>query len=176
MLFCTFGNTGRYCSLKVCLPLIFINPRSLRFPLMEVNTRPEGRWHPGWARQSCFEGRKTMRQGPIAATSSGLLALLALVIGGAGEAGAQASVSARGEAIARQHCARCHAVGAAGQSPMGLAPPFRDLARRYPVEFLAEALAEGIVTGHPAMPRFVFEPREIDALLTYMESLGPGRR
>jgi mono/diheme cytochrome c family protein len=59
---------------------------------------------------------------------------------------------------------------------MGLAPPFRDLSKRYPVEFLAEALAEGIVTGHPAMPRFTFEPREIDALLTYMGSLGPGKR
>jgi mono/diheme cytochrome c family protein len=56
---------------------------------------------------------------------------------------------------------------------MGLAPPFRDLAKRYPVENLAEALAEGIVTGHPAMPRFTFEPREIDALLAYISSLAP---
>ena len=38
---------------------------------------------------------------------------------------------------------------------MGLAPPFRDLPKRYPVENLAEALAEGIVTGHPARPRFI---------------------
>jgi mono/diheme cytochrome c family protein len=56
---------------------------------------------------------------------------------------------------------------------MGLAPPFRDLPKRYPVEHLAEALAEGIVAGHPAMPRFVLEPREIDALLAYMSSLAP---
>jgi len=56
---------------------------------------------------------------------------------------------------------------------MGLAPPFRDLSKRYAIENLAEALAEGIVTGHPAMPKFTFEPREIDALLTFIASLTP---
>jgi len=56
---------------------------------------------------------------------------------------------------------------------MGLAPPFRDISKRYPIENLGEALAEGIVTGHPAMPRFIFEPRDIEALLTYLASLTP---
>ena len=51
--------------------------------------------------------------------------------------------------------------------PMGLAPPFGDLSKRYPSENLAEALAEGIVTGHPAMPRFTFEPREIGAPIAW---------
>ena len=83
------------------------------------------------------------------------------------------SPKARGEAIATSQCARCHAVGDTDASPMKLAPPFRDLSKRYPLENLAEALAEGIVTGHPGMPRFTFEPREIDALLTYMASLKP---
>ena len=47
---------------------------------------------------------------------------------------------------------------------------------RCPIEQLAEALAEGLVTGHPAMPEFTFEPDDIDALLTYMASLkGAGR-
>jgi cytochrome c len=84
---------------------------------------------------------------------------------------AQSSPSARGEAIAHKYCARCHAVGETGASPMGLAPPFRDLSKRYPIENLQEALAEGIVVGHPAMPRFTFEPREINALLTYISGL-----
>jgi mono/diheme cytochrome c family protein len=88
---------------------------------------------------------------------------------------AQASPEARGEAIAQRLCARCHAIRAQGESPLGLAPPFRELPKRYPVENLAEALAEGIVTGHPAMPRFIFEPREIEALLAYMSSLAPPR-
>ena len=94
----------------------------------------------------------------------------------AGGASAQPSVAARGEAIAQRLCARCHAIGATGESPVGLAPAFRDLSKRYPIQFLAEALAEGIVTGHANMPRFTFEPREIEALLTYMGSLTPDKR
>src|SRR5215813_13832201 len=79
----------------------------------------------------------------------------------------------RGRAIAARECARCHAIGRTGDSPFGLAPPFRELSQRYALEALAEALAEGIVTGHPAMPRFTFHPREIDALLSYIGSLAP---
>lgn len=56
---------------------------------------------------------------------------------------------------------------------MRLAPPFRALPQRYAVEHLAEALAEGIVTGHPAMPQFKFHPAEIDALLSFIDSLAP---
>jgi mono/diheme cytochrome c family protein len=102
------------------------------------------------------------------------IAVLALAVafgGAAGPASAQSSPRARGEALARKHCARCHAIGNQGASPMGLAPPFRDLSKRYPIETLAEALAEGIIVGHPAMPQFTFEPREIEALLTYMSGL-----
>jgi cytochrome c len=89
----------------------------------------------------------------------------------AGQAIGESSPTARGKHIAQRFCARCHAIGEAGASPMGLAPPFRDLSKRYPIENLQEALAEGIVVGHPAMPPFTFEPREIDALLTYISGL-----
>ena len=92
---------------------------------------------------------------------------------------AQVSVIERGADIAAKQCARCHAIGRSGESPMSLAPPFRDLSKRYPVDNLAEAFAEGIVTGHPAMPRFTFEPREINALLAFIDSLNssePGRK
>lgn len=93
----------------------------------------------------------------------------------AGSAISQSTPTERGQAIAETQCARCHAIGLTGTSPMGLAPPFRDLSQRYPIEALAEALAEGITTGHPAMPHFTFHPREIDALLTYIGSLAPSR-
>ena len=43
--------------------------------------------------------------------------------------------------------------------------------RRYPAESIEEALAEGIVSGHPDMPEFVFEPAEIDAIVAYLDSL-----
>jgi mono/diheme cytochrome c family protein len=81
----------------------------------------------------------------------------------------------RGRAIAAAKCARCHAISTAGKSPVALAPPFRTLPQRYPVGHLAEALAEGIVAGHPMMPEFTFAPPEIDALLSYIESLSPHR-
>ena len=81
----------------------------------------------------------------------------------------------RGLNLAMANCARCHAIDKISPSPLALAPPFRDLSQRYPIETLAEALAEGIMTGHPAMPHFTFHPREIDALLTYIDSLTPLR-
>ena len=102
--------------------------------------------------------------------------LLAVTAGPAAPASAQSSPAARGETMAQKLCARCHAVKREGASPMGLAPPFRELPKRYPVDNLAEALAEGIVTGHPAMPQFTFTPREIEALLTYIASLAPAKK
>jgi mono/diheme cytochrome c family protein len=79
------------------------------------------------------------------------------------------SPSERGHALAQKLCARCHAI----ERPWGGPPPFRELSQRYPIEMLAEALAEGIVTGHPAMPSFTFHPRDIEALLTYIDGLAP---
>lgn len=79
-----------------------------------------------------------------------------------------------GRALAEQHCARCHAIGRDDTSPLPPAVPFRELPRRYPVEQLAEAFAEGIVTGHPDMPEFSFEPPQIGALLAYIGSLDMG--
>ncbi len=77
----------------------------------------------------------------------------------------------RGKAYARTHCARCHAIGRTGNSPFRPAPPFRTLNRRYPVDMLGEALAEGIDTGHPAMPEFVLDPDQIHDLLSYLKTL-----
>jgi mono/diheme cytochrome c family protein len=82
-------------------------------------------------------------------------------------------VTERGRAIAQKQCARCHAIGKSGKSPLAPAPPFREIPKRYPVEHLAEALAEGIMVGHSAMPEFRFDPPEIDALLSYLQSLSP---
>jgi hypothetical protein len=59
-----------------------------------------------------------------------------------------------GRELARANCARCHSIERSGESPIKSAPPFRSLHQRYPVEYLEEALAEGIVTGHPDMTEF----------------------
>ena len=77
----------------------------------------------------------------------------------------------RGKTFAINHCGRCHSLDRMTQSPLKMAPPFRALHLRYPVETLAEAFAEGISTGHPTMPAFVLEPDQIHDLLAYLKSL-----
>jgi mono/diheme cytochrome c family protein len=82
-----------------------------------------------------------------------------------------ASSLKRGEALLTRNCARCHATGNAGLSPHPDAPPFRTLSRKYPIDGLAEALAEGLSVGHPDMPEFVFEPGDVGAILGYLKSI-----
>jgi mono/diheme cytochrome c family protein len=77
----------------------------------------------------------------------------------------------RGESLLEANCARCHAIGPTGASPHSDAPPFRTLSRKYQIEGLAEALAEGLSVGHPDMPEFVFEPDEVGAILDYLQSI-----
>ena len=77
----------------------------------------------------------------------------------------------RGLTFARANCSICHAVGRFGTSPLPIAPPFRTLHERYPVEDLEESLAEGIVTGHPSMPQFRLDPAQINDLIAYLKSL-----
>lgn len=77
----------------------------------------------------------------------------------------------RGRTFARNNCARCHSIDRVTPSPLKIAPPFRTLHKRYPVETLAEALAEGISTGHPTMPEFQLEPDQINDFLSYLKSL-----
>jgi len=71
----------------------------------------------------------------------------------------------------RSKCARCHAVGKIGSSPLQAAPPFRTLHTRYPVESLEESLGEGIITGHPAMPEFRFDSEQVGDVIAYLKSL-----
>jgi mono/diheme cytochrome c family protein len=77
----------------------------------------------------------------------------------------------RGKTFALANCARCHSIDKVTESPLKIAPPFRTLHLRYPIETLAEALAEGIVTGHPTMPQFQLDPDQIHDLLSYLKSL-----
>ena len=77
----------------------------------------------------------------------------------------------RGRALLEARCGGCHALGRVDASPLRAAPPFREVVRRYPVAHLEEALAEGVVTAHPAMPTFAFEADEVTDVLAYLSSL-----
>lgn len=100
---------------------------------------------------------------------------LSLLAGAAPTASAESrSETEAGLALAERYCAECHAIAHDDESPHVEAPPFRSLHENYPVEHLAEALAEGIMVGHPAMPQFVFQPEEIDAFIAYLKTLERG--
>jgi cytochrome c553 len=77
----------------------------------------------------------------------------------------------RGLTIARTYCARCHSIDKLSESPLKIAPPFRTLHERYPLTALEEPLAEGIVTGHPTMPEFRFEPDQIHDFIEFLKTL-----
>jgi mono/diheme cytochrome c family protein len=77
----------------------------------------------------------------------------------------------QGKRLALTYCARCHAIDRVSPSPLKIAPPFRTLHERYPVEMLEEALAEGIVTGHPTMPQFSFDADQVGNFIAFLKTL-----
>jgi cytochrome c len=97
-------------------------------------------------------------------------AAFALLILTAHQSYAQDPQVERGRAFAQSNCASCHAIGTSGDSRLPEAPPFRTLHERYPVEDLAESLAEGIKTSHP-MPEFQLDGAQVDDLIAYLKSL-----
>jgi cytochrome c len=84
---------------------------------------------------------------------------------------AEAANVEQGRRLARLYCAKCHAIDKVSSSPLTIAPPFRTLHERYPVDTLQEALAEGIVTGHPTMPEFRFDADQVGDLLSFLKTL-----
>lgn len=115
-------------------------------------------------------------------TRSALLLAAAFAATAATAHAESADVTSRGRLLVQRYCAACHSIGRQGKSPNEAAPPFRDLHVRYRVDNLAEALAEGILVGHPAMPEMKFPPDDVKAILAYIKSiqtheqasLGPG--
>ena len=82
--------------------------------------------------------------------------------------------ASRGRAIALAGCASCHAIDPAGDSPLAIAPPFREIVRRRGSDDLAAAFEQGMVTTHPAMPPYVFRAEEIHDLTAYLNALREG--
>jgi cytochrome c len=105
--------------------------------------------------------------------SSILLATVALAAGLASATTglADAELAKKGKMIVQEKCSRCHAVDKSDTSQLPMAPPFREFAAKWSVENLEEALAEGIVTGHPDMPVFQFEPEDIAAITEHLHEI-----
>jgi cytochrome c len=96
---------------------------------------------------------------------------LYLVIAVSAACAQDAAVLKRGEALLAKECSRCHATARTDQSRHPQAPLFRTLGKRYPIESLEEALAEGIISGHPDMPEFTFESDDVGAIIAYLKSI-----
>jgi cytochrome c len=77
----------------------------------------------------------------------------------------------RGEVLLARLCARCHAISRTDSSPIPDAPEFRTLSRRYKIEALEEALAEGLISGHPEMPEFHFSGEEVGEIVAYLNAI-----
>jgi cytochrome c len=100
-----------------------------------------------------------------------MVVLLALTHVPAQGSEALSPAAQRGKTLVQADCSRCHAVGKVGASPLNIAPPFRTLHQHYPVEALEEPLGEGIITGHPTMPEFRFDPGQVGDIIAYLKSL-----
>ena len=99
------------------------------------------------------------------------IVLLAVALALVAATAAAAQSVAKGRAIVERNCGMCHAVGTTGDSPRPPAPRFRELHLRYPIDDLAEGLAEGLRSGHPMMPEFRFSPSEVSEIIAYLKSI-----
>jgi mono/diheme cytochrome c family protein len=99
---------------------------------------------------------------------------MALIMLLAGTVTAAAQISPgeqRGQTFVRANCSRCHAIDKVSASPLSVAPPFRELHLRYPIDNLEESLVEGIRTGHPSMPEFRLDAGQAADVIAYLKSL-----
>jgi cytochrome c len=97
------------------------------------------------------------------------LALLAY----APSASAQSPAAQRGLTFVRAHCAQCHSIDKASESPIAIAPPFRSFYQKFPIESLRRRLSEGIMTTHPTMPQFRLDADQIADVIVYLQTLEP---
>src|SRR5262252_6792152 len=88
-------------------------------------------------------------------------------------ASAQSPAAQRGLTFVRVHCAQCHAIDKVSESPLTIAPPFRTLHRKFPLESLRRRLAEGIVADHPTMPQFRLDPDQLADVMAYLQTFEP---
>jgi len=99
---------------------------------------------------------------------------LAVTLCSAETASAQLSPDARrGLTFIRVHCAQCHAIDKVSDSLLTIAPPFRDLHLKFPIETMRRRLSEDISAAHPTMPTFRLDADQISDVLAYLKTFEP---
>ena len=86
---------------------------------------------------------------------------------------AQSPAAQRGLTFVRVHCAQCHSIDKVSASPLAIAPSFRTLHQKFPVESLRRRLSEGIMTTHPTMPQFRLDADQVADVVAYLQTLEP---
>jgi len=100
-----------------------------------------------------------------------LIAGLLVCFSATSDAADSDQLRSRGKVILQQNCGRCHAIEAAGESPLKQAPPMRDIYARFVPRELQAELREGMVSKHRAMPQIDFSDEDVDAILAYLYAL-----
>jgi cytochrome c len=118
-----------------------------------------------------LNGRKFQKMNQWMARAATLLIILSAMLTILNPLPVAAASVAAGKAFAQANCSHCHSVDKFTPSTLAIAPPFRTLHERYPVESLEEALAEGIVTGHPSMPEFRLDPGQVSDFISFLKSM-----
>jgi cytochrome c len=77
----------------------------------------------------------------------------------------------RGLTFVRANCAQCHSIDKVSESTLPIAPPFRTLHLKYPIESLQRPLSEGIIAGHPTMPQFRLDADQVSDVIAYLKTL-----
>ena len=82
---------------------------------------------------------------------------------------ADAASAARGKAMVKQDCVRCHAVEPGGTSPNPQAPTFAAVANE--PSATSYSLHVFLQTTHATMPNFMISSDDIDDIVAYIMSL-----
>jgi cytochrome c len=83
----------------------------------------------------------------------------------------QSPAEQRGLTFVRANCAQCHSIDKVSESTLPIAPPFRTLHLKYPIESLQRPLSEGIIAGHPTMPQFRLDADQVTDVIAYLKTL-----
>ena len=102
-------------------------------------------------------------------TLASIAALFALLLAGVA-ARAQDPV-AHGRAIAKEFCAKCHAIGKTGKSPHEEAPPFRKFGQILDLDNFPGAQMHGLSSNHPDMPQFDLTTQDARDLRDYLRTV-----
>ena len=97
--------------------------------------------------------------------------VLPLVASAAANAQVLSPAAQRGLVFVRTNCSQCHSIDKTSDSPLRIAPPFRTLHTKYPIETLRRPLSEGVVVGHPTMPVFRLDPGQVEDVISYFKTL-----